>query len=316
MTGHWAGKAELGSAWGMRFLFEVSRRLGRWPFHIALFPVVGYFFLTRKSMREASREYLDRVQAFQGGLPGPRRKPSALPVFRHLLISGEGILERILAWDPESAPPRITRHGREAVARLLDQGRGVLLIGSHLGNMEVARHLALSERKVPVNVLVHTKHNPRFIGLMSRINPDSQTALIQVSDMSPATAMLLKEKIDAGEVVLIAGDRIPLDTAEGKGVAQVPFLSHPAPLPIGPYVLASVLECPVFLFFCIGRNGRYDIHYEPFAERITLNRASRREDLAALAARYAGRLSYYCTLAPLLWGNLYRFWGDPEVGKP
>ncbi|HKP94988.1 MAG TPA: acyltransferase [Fibrobacteria bacterium] len=309
MKEHWADKAEIGSAWGMRFLFEVSRRLGRGPFRIALVPVVLYFFLTRKSKRDASRQYLERLGAFRGS----KGKPSCFSVFRHFLVSGEGILERILAWDPKSAPPRIARHGREAVARHLDRGRGVLLIGSHLGNMEVARHLAASERKVPVNVLVHTKHNPRFISLMRRINPDSQASLLQVSEMSPATAMLLKEKVDKGEVVLIAGDRVPLD---GKGVVRAPFLAHPAPLPIGPYVLASVLECPVFLFFCLGRGGAYDIHYEPFSERVVLNRNTRREDLAALAGRYAERLSYYCTLAPLLWGNIYRFWGDPEVGKP
>jgi predicted LPLAT superfamily acyltransferase len=40
MNGHWANRAEIGSVIGMRFLFEVERRLGRWPFRIALFPVV------------------------------------------------------------------------------------------------------------------------------------------------------------------------------------------------------------------------------------------------------------------------------------
>ncbi len=315
MKEHWAGKAELGSALGMRFLFEVSRRLGRLPFRIVLLPVVAYFFLTRPSKRKASREYLERLRAFQGrdGKASGPNGPNRISVFRHFLVSGEGVLERILAWDPESKPPRIQRHGREAVAGLLDKGKGVLLIGSHLGNMEVARHLALTERKVPVNVLVHTKHNPRFMALMARINPASQVSLIQVTDMSPAVAMVLKGKIDAGEVVLIAGDRVPLD---GKGVAWVPFLGHPAPLPIGPYVLAWLLECPVFLFFCLGRNGVYDIHYEPFADKVELDRAKRRPQLAQLAGRYAERLSYYCTRAPLLWGNSYRFWGDPEDGRP
>ena len=309
MKGHWAGKPELGSALGMRLLFEVSRRLGRLPFRISLLPVVLYFFLSQPSKRRASREYLERLRAYQGG----SGRVSAWAVFRHFLVSGEGILERILAWDPKSRPPSFRRHGREAVARHLESGRGVLLIGSHLGNMEVARHLALSERKVPVTVLVHTKHNPRFMALMKRINPASQASLLQVTDMSPVTAMVLKGRIDAGEVILIAGDRVPV---EGKGVAWVPFLNHPAPLPIGPYVLASVLECPVFLFFCLGRGGAYDIHYEAFAEKVELERATRRRDLAALAGRYAERLSYYCTQAPLLWGNIYGFWGDPEVGGP
>ena len=81
-------------------------------------------------------------------------------------------------------------------------------------------------------------------------------------------------------------------------------------------MLASLLECPVFLFFCLGRRGAYHLHYEPFADKVALERSTRRRELEALAGRYAGRLSYYCTQAPLLWGNLYRFWGDPEVGKP
>jgi predicted LPLAT superfamily acyltransferase len=189
----------------------------------------------------------------------------------------------------------------------------VLLIGSHLGNLEVARHLALAERKVPVNVLVHTRHNPGFMSLMRRINPDSQLSLIQVSDLNPATAMLLKDKVDAGEVVLIAGDRVPLD---GKGVAWAPFLGHDAPWPIGPYVLASLLECPVFLIFCLGGAGAYDIHYELFAERLALDRSRRREELAGWARRYAERLAHYCTLAPLLWSNVYGFWGAPEAARP
>jgi predicted LPLAT superfamily acyltransferase len=310
--GHWAHKAEIGSALGMRLLFEVSRRFGRWPFRIALAPVVLYFFVTRRSKREASREYLERLHAYQGS----GRRPSLFLVFRHFLRNGEGILERVLAWDPQSPAPRITLHGREPVSRILDSGKGLLLLGSHLGNLEVARYLALSQRKARVNVLVHTRHNPRFISLMARINPSSQASLFQVSEMTPATAILLKEKIDAGEVVLIAGDRVPLDAKDGKGVAWAPFLGHPAPLPIGPYVLASVLECPVFLLFCLGKGGSYDIHYEPFADRVSLDRKTRGETLAGLAGRYADRLSHYCTLAPLLWGNIYGFWGDPEVGKP
>lgn len=305
---HWANRAEIGSVLGMRILFEVSRRLGRWPFRIALVPVVCYFFLTQAGKRRDSREYLERLRAHMG-LPG---KPSRLQVLRHFLAVGEGFLDRILAWDPRSKAADFSRHGREAVARHLDAGRGVLLIGSHLGNLEAARHMVLSRRVAKVNVLVHTRHNPGFLSLMERINPDSQTALIQVSEITPATAISLKEKVDAGEVVLIAGDRVPLD---GKGVARAPFLGHDAPLPIGPYVLASLLECPVFLIFCLGGAGRYQLHYEPFAERIILERARRRQQLDDCARRFADRLAHYCTVAPLLWSNVYPFWNDPEAAR-
>lgn len=309
MSGHWANRAEIGSVLGMRFLFEVERRLGRWPFRIALFPVVLYFFLTQGSKRADSRQYLERLWAHLGR----RERPSGFLVFRHFLALGEGFLDRVQAWDPKGRPPRLARHGREEVARYLDRGRGVLLIGSHLGNLEVARHWAASEKNVKVNVLVHTRHNPGFINLMTRINADSQLSLIQVQDISPATAVLLKEKVDAGEVVLIAGDRVPLD---GKGVAWAPFLGHDAPWPIGPYVLGSLLDCPVFLLFCLGGGDHFELHYELFAERLTLERARRREQLRECARRYAERLAHYCALAPLLWSNIYPFWNAPEAARP
>lgn len=307
-AGHWARRAEMGSLLGMRILYQVARRLGRWPFRAVLAPVIAYFFLTQRQRRAASRTFLARVRAAQGLPP-----PSSWLVFRHFWTQGEGILERVLTWDPHAAPARFRRHGREAVAEVLDSGRGILLIGSHLGNIEVARNMSLAERKAKVNVLVHTAHNPRYIDMMRRINPASQASLYQVAEITPATAMELKGKIDAGEVVLIAADRVPLD---GKGIAWAPFLGHDAPWPIGPYVLASVLECPVFLFFCFGREGHpgeYDLHYEPFAERVTLDRATRRERLGGYARRYAERLAHYCTLAPLHWGNVYDFWADPSA---
>lgn len=310
MTGgtHWAERAEIGTALGLRFLFEVGRRFGSLPFRAVLLPVALYFLATRASMRAASRLYLERLHAFAGS-PG---KPSLLLVYRHFLALGQTILEKILAWDPKAPEPRITRHGREPIARLLEQGKGLLLIGSHLGNLEVARFLATSRRHARINVLVHTRHSARYTALMRRLNPESQVSLFQVSEITPATAILLKEKVDAGEVVLIAGDRVPL---QGGAIAWAPFLGHPAPWPTGPYVLASLLECPVFLFFCLGGNGSYDSYYEAFADRIVLDRSRRREQLEALAGRFAGRLSYYCTLAPLLWGNVYDFWELPESVK-
>jgi predicted LPLAT superfamily acyltransferase len=310
---HWAGKAELGGPLlGMRLVFELRRRLGLWPFRLAIAPVVGYFFLTLPARRRASREYLRRLWAEGGDLA----KPSAWTVLKHFWFFAETSLEKILAWDPTAPAPKVTPYGRQAVDEILAQGRGVLLIGSHLGNMEVARSLARGERQVKVNVLVHTRHAARFNALMAQINPQSQVSLFQVSGFGPETVMQLRSKVDQGEVVLIAGDRVPLKAEAGQGIVWAPFLGLPAPWPIGPYVLASVLECPVFLFFCLGQQGRYEIHYEAFADKLALPRPSRQQALAACAARYAERLGFYCKRAALQWANFYPFWDDPSLKKP
>jgi predicted LPLAT superfamily acyltransferase len=161
-----------------------------------------------------------------------------------------------------------------------------------------------------LTVLLHTKHAARFNQLLAQVNPDSQLDVMQVTELTPATAALLQEKIDRGEFVAIAGDRIPV--APAPRVALAPFLGAPAPFPIGPYVLASLLQCPVYLIFSLPNGRGWEIHFELFHRSIHLSRKDRDRELAALAAAYATRLENYCRRAPLQWFNFYDFW---QVGQ-
>jgi predicted LPLAT superfamily acyltransferase len=127
--------------------------------------------------------------------------------------------------------------------------------------------------------------------------------------------------VDAGEVVVIVGDRVPVTpgrpTARAQGATVLaPFLGSPAPFAVGPYVLAHVLECPVLLFFCLREAGIYNMFAEPFAEHIHLPRKGRDAATAAWAARYAARLADYAVRFPLQWYNFYDFWSDAPPAEP
>jgi predicted LPLAT superfamily acyltransferase len=301
---HWSRRAELGAGWGLELVFQAHRWLGRWPFRLALVPVVLYYFLLSPERRRASRQYLEALHK-SGGLAA---KPGAGMVFAHFWSFAETTLDKVLAWDPGWPAPQVSFHGQAAVSAHLSQGRGVMLIGSHLGNLEMARALVRGGERVTVNVLVHTRHAARFNALMARVNPQSQARLFQVDSLGPETVVLLKQKLDAGEVLLITGDRTP---PHGRHATRAHFLGHDAAWPVGPYVLAAALQCPVLLFFCLERPGGYEVHYEPFAERLELPREARAEALQACAARFASRLARHCAAAPLQWHNFYPFWDLP-----
>ncbi len=121
--------------------------------------------------------------------------------------------------------------------------------------------------------------------------------------------MVLKERVERGEILVIVGDRTP--AAENGRWANALFLGEAAPFPQGPMILAHLLECPVYLFFCLKRGRRYDLHLERFAERVELPPRSREEAIARYVAAYAARLEYYCREAPLQWFNFYDFWHEP-----
>jgi len=192
--------------------------------------------------------------------------------------------------------------------RLLASGRGAVLIGSHLGNLEMTRALAVSEGRAKINAVVYTEHAQRFNALLMQVSADFGVNLIQVSQLGSDTAILLKEKIDQGELVVIVGDRTPTSGGGRSRVSPVEFFGAPAPFAQGPFILSHLLDCPVYLFFCLREGEDYRIYLEPFAERIDLPRQQRQERLQGYMQQYARRLEHYCLKAPEQWFNFYDFW--------
>lgn len=306
---HWSQINEVGFVAGMRFLFVVYRLLGRWPFRIALYPVLIWYVLFTPAARKASSAYLDKVHALnptvKTGLPG---------VFRHFFSFAENILDKLLLWGGEFHPGHIERTGHEHILANIDRGRGGLLICSHLGNLELCRVLSRQRHTLKLTVLVHTKHAKAFNRMLAKLDPDSAMNLLQVTEMSPAVIMMMAERIARGEFIAIAGDRVPVSTQ--PRVAYAPFLGQQAAFPIGPYVLASLLQCPSYLVFSLKTDTAVSLHIEPFKDSIHLPRKDREAYLTALTADYACRLEHHCLRAPLQWFNFYDFWATPApIGK-
>jgi predicted LPLAT superfamily acyltransferase len=154
--------------------------------------------------------------------------------------------------------------------------------------------------------VVYHAHSAKFTATVGKAAPESRDDLIHVPDFGPATAMRLREIVDRGECVVIVGDRTP--ASENGRCVTVPFLGEPADFPIGPYVLAAALECPVFLLFCFREGRGYRVEAETFADKVVLSRATRQAELLDLASRFVARLEHYCRLHPLQWFNFFDFW--------
>ncbi|MEA3194173.1 MAG: hypothetical protein QOD26_2506 [Betaproteobacteria bacterium] len=302
---HWSRIAERGSLWGLRFVAATARLLGRQAALIALLPAVAWFFLTGREARRASRTYLSRL----GAESAP---PTTWNVWRHMVTFADASLDKFVAWRGEFAAGSVDFKGIEEFSRLAREKRGALFIGSHLGNLEMIRALAATKHLAKVTAVVYTDHARRFAATLAGANARFADNLFEVRDFGPQTAILLKERIERGEILVIVGDRTP--AADNGRRAHASFLGHDAPFPQGPVVLGYLLGCPVYLFFCLKDGERYRIHLEPFAEKIELPQRERKAAIDAYVARYAQRLEYYCREAPLQWFNFFDFWHEP-VGR-
>ena len=305
---HWAQINEFTFVAGMRLLFSTCRILGRWPFRIALYPVLLWYMVAQREARVSSRDYLWRVAAALQD--ASRIKPGMVTVLRHFASFAENLLDKMLLWSGLFRTDLVKLQGEELIAAK----RGGLLICCHLGNLELCRVLSKQMPGLKLTALIHTKHAERFNRLLAQLDPDSQLNLMQVTELSAGTAMLLSDKIAQGEFVAIAGDRIP--ASQNPRIALAQFLGETAPFPVGPYILASLLQCPTYLMFSIRTGNTSEIHFELFRESIHLPRKGRDELLAGLVGEYARRLEHFCLRAPLQWFNFYDFWHLPTVDTP
>ncbi|MCI0913217.1 glycosyl transferase [Pseudomonas putida] len=298
---HWAEHQERGSFWLMKLTATLVRLLGRRVLSPLIHLIVAYFFLFGRRARRSARQYQQRLHQWNAGQTAA---PNHWQVFRQFMAFAEALLDKLDVWNGKLRIEDIEIHDPANLRQQLRGARGQMLVGAHLGNLEVCRALAEIGEQVTMNVLVHTRHAERFNRLLGEAGA-TNLRLIQVSELDPAVMLQLSERLERGEWLAIAGDRVPL---HGARTVEVDFLGHPAAFPQGPWLLAGMLECPLNLLFCLKLQGRYHITLEPFAERLQWRRGQRDQVIAEWATRYAARLGHYCVQAPLQWFNFYPFW--------
>jgi predicted LPLAT superfamily acyltransferase/glycosyltransferase involved in cell wall biosynthesis len=300
----WWRIAERGSRAGMLFLAVSCRLLGMRVTRLWLHPIVAYFVLTGRAARLESSRYFARLRDASPAQTTPA--PGWRSAYRHMLTFAEAGLDKLAAWTGRIDHARVVFDDSSAFDALVASGKGALVIGAHLGNLEMTRALAVRGSRAKVTAVVYTEHARRFNSILAGAHSEFASRMVEVTDFGPETAVLMQQRIDAGELLVIVGDRVPAH--EAGRVVDVPFLGCAAPFAQGPYVLAHALGCPVYLFFCLKERGGHRLYFEPFAERIALPRRERAAHLAEHARRYAQRLEHYCRKAPFQWFNFFDFW--------
>jgi predicted LPLAT superfamily acyltransferase len=189
-----------------------------------------------------------------------------------------------------------------------------------LGNAELLRGLATFNRtgvsrEVPVTSIVDFSVTAYFNRMLRELNPNSVLRVISANDIGPDTVIMLQERLAAGELVVIAGDRTSANTRDKYFL--FPFLGEDAPFAYGPFFLASLLDVPTYFVFALRRGdtslaSRYDMHVLRSAVSFECSRRERAGRVEELARSFAEKLEYYCKRHPYQWYNFYDFWAKPE----
>ena len=311
---HWMNVKERRGFSGMKLLWKLYRWGGRPLFAVIGWPVTGVFYLTGTAAKKASKKFLTRVNEERTRRGLPTETLSGLTHFRAFTMS---MLDRLAAWVGDLTLWKDVDFADDESRKLLCEppadGRGKLVLVSHLGVAEATRALAQHDRAVPVWALVYDEHAPRFKAMLEDVAPDASRHIIAVNHLGVDTAARLEEAIARGEWVAIAADRTPNDqSSRGSRTATASFLGHDAPFPVGPFVLANLLKCDVVTLFAVRVGDKLLISCRPFASEIQLPRKTRDEALAQYASQWAKTLEDQAVAHPYQWFNFYDFWHEDE----
>ncbi|MFN2425174.1 MAG: hypothetical protein ABR587_01860 [Candidatus Binatia bacterium] len=307
----WGSIPERGSLAALRFLLAIYRTLGRRACLVILHVIALYFTLLASGARRASRRYLETLWSTAEGRRALGRQPGLGDVLHHIHEFSINIFDRLVSWSGNLDELEFQHRGSEVLFDLAASGNGAFLIGAHQGSFDMMRLLA-DKYEMTVNVLMFTKHATRINTFFEQLDPNSRVRVLEIEPGSLKTAFAIRECIARGEFVGILADRIHPGARDRP--VFVDFLGRRTAFSLAPFVLASVIGCPVVHTQCIRLDERT---YESSARVLTDGldpRLPRRRKAEALLHAFVAEIEKTCYRAPYQWFNFFDYWGERADG--
>jgi predicted LPLAT superfamily acyltransferase len=318
---HWSQHKEKAAGyWHVKFMLVLFRLFPVIILRIIAFPVGFFYFLFSKRGRTESKRFLQKAASFVTQPETAQKCRSPFGPLRHIVSFSLTLVEKLQSWGGKFQFKKIhfQNDDIEELIQELENGKGVFLITSHLGNIELLRGLVSFNRtgvsrETPITAVIDMKVSENFSRMLKELNPQSSFDIINAAEIGPLTAVMLEEKLAAGEMVTIAGDRTAANADNSGKNLMIPFLGEEAPFSPGIFYLAALMKAPVYFIFALRRGDlsikpEYDMHVHKSVLSFECSRKERFTQSSRLAHSFAALLENYCKQNPFQWYNFYDFW--------
>jgi len=273
-------------------------------------PIGFFYYLSSQSVREYSKIYLCHVK-------NPGEKVRSKDICFHIISFAINLVENVQGWAGKFSSKNISFQNDDVddLIKNIDNGQGVLLLISHLGNPQFLKALASmgktgGNRKIRITSIADKKISAGFNQLLNEINPESSMDIVSTDEIGPETIELLQDKLDEGEVIAIAGDRISDHTPRNL---EIPFLGEKTKFPYGVFLLISLLNVPTYFITGLRKkdisiNSKYDMFIKKNDVNFDCGRSERLERIKKSAENYVSNLENLCRSHPYQWYNFFDFW--------
>lgn len=211
---------------------------------------------------------------------------------------------RLPAMNQAYVRERIVVETPEAVERVFESGRSIVFVGAHFGSIELPGvYLAARSGRRPVAPM-ETLADPELQRYFVRTRGAIGVKIVTLR----AARRELRAALERGDPVGLIADR----DISGGGIA-VPLFGTPAPLPIGPALLALEADATIVV---AGVRRTMPGHYAGGIEEVTVPaEGTRRERINATLVETAAAFERMIASAPeQWWAVFFQIW--PDIAGP
>lgn len=249
-----AGVNRLRLSW---FLYKL---FGKNVLYLIALIMAFFTFLFAPKVREYSKKYFS-VAKTQTGL-----KPSLINQFKLIHSYARSLVDKLLVYSGDFDPKDVVFENSDMLNELFDdieKKNGVFFICNHIGNIEVLLSFFLSNETKPnfkINVFMSEIQSQIFNGFLQTIKREYPIKSFKVEDIGLNTGIELKDNLNNGDVVFIAGDRVAQNN-DTKNI-EAELFARKIYLPKGTFKLAKLMDVPVYFISAIKTGKNYKILLE------------------------------------------------------
>lgn len=233
-TGRGWSSRSIGSRFQHGVFYALIRFGGRRAAYLLLYFVAAWYALFRPVVRKRCAPYLTR----RFGARNPFAR--LVDVYRISVALGKALIDRAVVGILGPTSMEVKVEGAEKLSELLGQGKGLIVVMSHVGLWQAAMS-ALGHLNTPVHMLMQREEGDVDRHYFEHAGIECPYRVIDPAGFLGG-AVEMVDVLNRGEVLCVMGDRV---FGEDKNTLKADFLGVPAAFPVSAYTMAASTGAPI-----------------------------------------------------------------------
>lgn len=291
----WDGRTRGGVIGYKIFIWILKYTNIRIAYFLLYFVALWFFLLLDK---KPTRFYFRNILGYF-------RLKSFFSIYKNYYLFGQILIDKIAILAGFSNKFTFNFDGEHYLHQMAEEKTGGVLVGSHLGNWEIAGQL-LERINSKVHILMFDGMQQQIKDLMNHVIDKKNIGLILIKEKDSTHLNQIAEALKRKEIIAMHGDRF----LPGANTVSISFLGYQAELPTGPFYLASKYNVPVVYVSAMKEKTTHYHFYatKPKYFKYPSNIKTRQTELKAMVQDYAKEMEKMILAYPLQWFNFYYFW--------